>query len=143
MSFSLTHNSIFYYTALLLQWTLLDMPVLSNSVTRTFIRTFNMLLISFSTQQNTYFRAQVMLCGDVYSNCLAPPSGGSQQLVQNLKTCEVPMDTMAFAYDPRQAQSTICRRLGSSMLRLLFSETPGLHSQLLSNLRELFHLNIL
>ena len=120
------------------------MPVLSNSVTRTFMRTFNMLLISFSTQQNTYFRAQVMLCGDAYSNCLAPPSGGSQQLVQNLKTWEVPMDTMAFAYDPRQAQSTvICRRLGSSMLRLLFSEAPGLHSQLLSNLRELFHLNIL
>lgn len=120
------------------------MPVLSNSVTRTFMRTFNMLLISFSTQQNTYFRAQVMLCGDAYSNCLAPPSGGSQQLVQNLKTWEVPMDTMAFAYDPRQAQSTvICRRLGSSMPRLLFSEAPGLHSQLLSNLRELFHLNIL
>lgn len=98
-----------------------------------------MILINFSTQQNTYFIAQVILCGDAYSNCLPPPSGRSQQFVQNLKGCELPKDSIAFAYDTWQAQSTfICLRLVRFFVHtVLFSESPGLHSQLPSHLHEL------
>lgn len=38
-----------------MQWTLPDMLVFSNSIACTFMQAFNMLLINFSTQQNTYF----------------------------------------------------------------------------------------
>lgn len=125
MSFPPTHNSIFYFTALLMQWTLSDMLVLSSSVTCTFMGTFNMLLISFSTQQSTCFRAQVMLCGDAYSNCLTPPSGGSQQLVQNLKTCEVPMDTMdLFMIPGKHGQQSSVVGLGVPCSHCFSLKTP-------------------
>lgn len=122
-----------------MQWTLSDTPVFSNSIVCTFMWAFNMLLINFSTQQNTYFMAQVMLCGDAYSNCLAPPSGEVSSLCRISRLVRSPWAPWLLLMIPgKHSQQSSALGLGVSVLRLLFSETPGLRSQLLSNFRELF-----